>query len=220
MSVQRIVAKARSIGLDVEALTPTPGDGNCFYYSVIQTLSITNRPYHGNFNDLRQEIVYFVDSHRETELVQSFLDFFTPEEIVDLDSIIKRQYQPGTYANELFIQATAVKLNILLLVTKQDSSALYPFSKFWPTEYRADDNATVSSFTGTKVIIGHANDHFQSLKFIEKNNVDKNTVESSQSSLLIILLIHVQLNATICLHLFTINAYICKAHVFMNMYCF
>ena len=73
--------------------------------------------------------------------------------------------------------------HILLLVTKQDSSALYPFSKFWPTEYRADDNATVSSFTGTKVIIGHANDHFQSLKFIEKDNVDKNTVESSQSFL-------------------------------------
>ena len=57
LSLNLIVSKARSIGLNVEAIAPTTSDGNCFYHAVIQALSITDRPYQGDFNDLRREIV-------------------------------------------------------------------------------------------------------------------------------------------------------------------
>ena len=130
----------------------------------------------GDFNDLRQEIVSYVDTNRQSECVVSYHNSFTIEEraTLDLDGLIRRHYVPGDYANELFFQATVEKLDILLLITNQHSTNLFPFLKFWPHRYRNDDTVTVSSFSGTKILIGHANLHFQSLKYVHTTTTSNN----------------------------------------------
>ena len=160
---QQIVSKARSIGLNVDPVIETPGDGNCFYHAVIQTLSLTNRPYAKNVDELRYDVVSYVDFNRNNEIVISYLESFLNPVGIDLENIIQAQYRRGTYADELFFQAAAEKLNILILITKADSTAAYPYTKFWPLNYRST-NIQVSQFTGTKILLGHCNEHFQSLR--------------------------------------------------------
>ena len=111
-TIRTIVDKARSIGLDVAALKPTLGDGNCFYHAVIEALSRTDRPYHGDHINLRYEVVLFVEQNQNQDFVTLWQSTILNE---DLDSVIARQYLSGTYASELFIRACAIKLNIAIL---------------------------------------------------------------------------------------------------------
>ena len=175
MPFQPFVSKARSLGLNVEALFTTPSDGNCFYHALIETLSLSNKPYPGNFRDLRQEIVTFVEANRDAAFVRSWITVARFEglisESVDLDFLIRQQYRNSVYADKLFISAAARKLNIVILVTRNDSTPRYPFAIFWPMDVRedADDVNLLLSYSGTKVLIGHAHLHFQSLKFVNEN---------------------------------------------------
>ena len=84
-----IVTKARSIGLHVKALNPIPGDGNCFYHAIIDTLSVTRTPYLGNHMQLRREIVAFVEANRNKE----FLRLWESTTNENLTVVIKNQYK-------------------------------------------------------------------------------------------------------------------------------
>ena len=111
---QIILDKALSLSLNVSALTPIPGDGNCFYHSVIDALSTTGTPYNGTHLDLRRQAVSFVDKNRHLEFVQRRVDTTIEE---DLSHEINRQYQHCTYVNELFVRATAITLNVAISST-------------------------------------------------------------------------------------------------------
>ena len=158
-----IVDKAVSIGLNVAFLTETLGDGNCFYRSVVEALSFSEQPYYGSHENLRHEIVSYVDQNRHEDFVTLWENTILNE---DLNTVISKQYQLGTYANELFIRATAIQLNIVILCTKENSSMEYPYETFWPSPFNSV-GLELDSFKGLSIIIGHANSHFQSLYFID-----------------------------------------------------
>ena len=139
---------------------PTPGDGNCFYHAVIEALSVTNKPYVGNHKQSRTEIVSFVDNNRGLDFIQNWERTILDEKLCD---VIAQQYQSGTFANELFIRATAIKLQLAILCTKEDSTEQYPYDIFLPTTHL--ENMDMSSFLGTFIILGHRRLHFQSLRF-------------------------------------------------------
>ena len=123
---EAISNKALSIYLNVSALRPTSGDGNCFYQSIIDALSETDTPYHGNHIDLWMVAVSYIVANLDLDHVQNWR--LTID--ADFSAVIQRQCRPGSYANELFIRATAIILNTAILFTKDDSTLAYPFDCF------------------------------------------------------------------------------------------
>ena len=81
--------KARSIGLNVAPVCPTLGDGNCLYRAIVESLSVSQSPYWGNYGDLRNEIVSYVDHNRHLDFVAIFSDTLNivedGEDIASLD---------------------------------------------------------------------------------------------------------------------------------------
>ena len=73
-SCEAMVQKARSIGLNVAPVCPTLGDGNCLYRAIVESLSVSQSPYWGNYGDLRNEIVSYVDHNRHLDFVATFSD--------------------------------------------------------------------------------------------------------------------------------------------------
>ena len=88
-----ILTKARSIGLNVYFDKCTPGDGNCFYLSVIEglrhnaTASGKCPSYKGLHILLRNDTVHYVTNHRSSEFVSTWIE---QNLLVDVD-ILKLQ---------------------------------------------------------------------------------------------------------------------------------
>ena len=177
-----IVSKARSIGLNVSAIEATMGDGNCFYRAVIESLSLTTRPYLGNHVSLRNEVVSFVNQNKNAEFVISWLETFAEIDPSTLNDNIADQFRNGVYTDELFIRATAIYLNIVILCTKSNSTLAYPYEIFQAVDVSFEDRF---AFPGTYIIIGHRNLHFQSLYFLDQysniSNAISNLSESSNT---------------------------------------
>ena len=52
-----------------------------------------------------------------------------------LDREIINQYANGEYAHELFICATALLLQVAILVTRSNSTPQFPYEIFWPYDH-------------------------------------------------------------------------------------
>ena len=95
--------KPRSIGLNVAPVCPTLDDGNCLYGETVESLSVSQSPYWGNYGDLRKEILFFVDHNRHLDFVATFSDTLNVVEdgnvIANLDTVIRRQYRNGEYVH-------------------------------------------------------------------------------------------------------------------------
>lgn len=157
--LETILSKAMSVGLNVDSVTPTPVNGDCFYNAVIESLSLTNRPYLGAVHVLRYEVVSYVDRNRNSDMVETYLGSIVDSEVTDIENIIQIQYCCGRPVIELFLKAAAEQLNIIILITNENSSTSYPYIEFWPRGYI---HCSRSSFT--TILLGHFNGHFQSLK--------------------------------------------------------
>ena len=68
------------------------------------------------------------------------------------------------YATELFIRATAILLQKVIIVTKANSTCDYPYEVFWPCLSSSADN-DLHSYGGPFIMLGHASQHFQALFF-------------------------------------------------------
>ena len=171
ISCETMVRKARSIGLNVAAVCPTLGDGNCFYRAVVESLFTTRTPYQGNHINLRSEIVSFVDHNRHLEFVRNWELTIDRELDGDLESVLRCQYRNGEYTSELFLLATAIKLNIIILCTKYDCTADFQYEIFWPANINFTTGLSsaemIRNFPGTTIIISHKRNHFQSLYFLD-----------------------------------------------------
>ena len=115
---------------NVAPVCPTLGDGNCLYRAIVESLSVSQSPYWGNYGDLRNEIVSYVDHNRHLDFVATFSDTLNivedGEDIVSLDTVIRRQYCNGEYGLELFILAAAQKLdNYIYLFSFEQKKNLF-----------------------------------------------------------------------------------------------
>ena len=195
-SHNNICTKARSIGLNVYFEKFTPGDGNCFYHSVIEGLKHNANAigvpsyYKGSYASLRIDTVQYVMDHKSSEFVSTWVEqnllidvdiLKVQPEYVDkdlgtivksenirkidkLEDILCRQRIPGTFALELFIRAAAIFLQTAIVFTKETSTIVYPYDVFWPWEVVPVDQS-LQNYDGPYILIGHANNHFQSLYF-------------------------------------------------------
>ena len=57
---------------------------------------------------------------------------YVPEGNRDISTLIHEQYFPGIHASELFVRATAMYLNIAILVVMENSTAQWPYDIYWP----------------------------------------------------------------------------------------
>ena len=160
ISSRNICTKARSIGLNVYFNKYTPGDGNCFYHSVIECLKHNNAIasgecpsyYKGSHIKLRIDTVQYVNDHRTSEFVSTWVEqnllidvdiLKEKPEYVDkdlgtivkrediqkierLEEILRRQRRMGTFASDLFIRAAAIFLQTAIVFTKESSTLEYP----------------------------------------------------------------------------------------------
>ena len=191
---QKICAKARSIGLDVYYEKETPGDGNCFYHSLIEGLqynAVGKFPtYRGSHTTLRMETVDYVNEHLTSDFVVTWMEqnlkkdldeavknpeyqykdmvtIVQSENVRDKEKmveIIRRQRMKGVYASELFIRAASILLKTAIVFTKETSTTDYQYDVFWPWEVVPADQS-LEVYDGPYILIGHGNNHFQSLRF-------------------------------------------------------
>ena len=115
-----IVQYARNIGLHVTSDSRTPGDGNCWYHSIIQQLN--NRPEihrqatHNNqlydhHHILRLAVVDLIKrSQNETEFIKQYRAFHVNVFGGSWNDLLKDQERNSVYASERFIYGTAVLL--------------------------------------------------------------------------------------------------------------
>ena len=78
--------------------------------------------------------INFIALHRDSNFVQNWMEIekgITGKD-VDLNTVLQNQTSPKMYASELFIRATAIVLNIAIVVTTSESSAICPYRVFWP----------------------------------------------------------------------------------------
>ena len=142
----RIVQKARSIGLQVSYRTKTPGDGACLYHSIIEALeekALLPAIYRGNVHQLRLRVVDYVynswnavDNVEPPDFIQRWLGQQTllhqTFQYFQTLSLNQRKYHE--YACELFVQGAAKFLQIPILVTSSNSSIQRQFEVFWHTD--------------------------------------------------------------------------------------
>ena len=71
-----ILSKANSIGLDVTIIQRTPGDGDCFYHSVLEGMAAKHMAegMFSNAMELRQDVVTFVVNSWNDFQMPSFID--------------------------------------------------------------------------------------------------------------------------------------------------
>ena len=136
-----ILAQARSIGLHhLVADELTISDGNCFYHAIVQQL---NRPeiqerLPPNFQSitdydrLRKDVVNFVRENVNTiPLFERFCHFgYSSLEVAGRtwDQMLSTQERSTEYAEELFIRATAIMLNIPILITSDRNTEQDPYT--------------------------------------------------------------------------------------------
>ena len=166
--------QARNIGLNVSYGKPTPSDGNCFYHAVIQQYN--ERPsvkshIPTNFcNDhltLRHNIVNFV---RENEYKYIFIQnyrqhyesvLFLENKKMSWSDFLNEQQKNGTYATELFIEASAIFLGIEIRITSTHSTPQNQYFTFHPISQLI---CNIENQSHVYMLIGNIrNVHFQSL---------------------------------------------------------
>ena len=169
----KILSQALSVGLNVTYDNETLGDGNCFYHAVIECLIA--QEIRNEFNNdsylLRQKVVDYVDSNRHLNFVQNFIASVVQVENLSFSSLLLEQRKSGTHAIELFVKATAMFLNIPILVVMERSTRSWPYSIYWPQDAgEVHSSMTMEGYTGNFIIIGNSetDDHFQSLRFVGK----------------------------------------------------
>ena len=169
---ETILGNARSIGLQVMYDRVTPADGNCFYHAVIECLSYCGINFRGTNLSLRREVVNYVRQNENLPFVQTYI--LTLREGESFSQHLTAQENAGTHATELFTLATAMYLNIVILVTMEISNLENQYVIHYPNEELR--YLHMVDYPGTFIIIGHSNTlrHFQSLKFIGNNLPWKN----------------------------------------------
>ena len=169
----KILYRALSVGLNVTYDKETSGDGNCFYHAVVECL--VAKEIRNEFNNdsylLRQKVVDFVDRNKNLSFVQNFIASVVQVENINFSSLLLEQRNLGTHAIELFVKATAMFLNIPILVVMERSTRSWPYSIYWPQDSgEVNTNMTMEGFSGDFIVIGNSetDDHFQSLRFVGK----------------------------------------------------
>ena len=128
----QVVANARKIGLDnITYDVLTLGDGNCFYHAIVQQLRRPElRQYVDSdlrFDDhlkLRMAVVNFIRQNNDAELFRNYREVFTTSlqhNDITWEQILQSQERNSVYVEELFIRATAIMLNVNILVTSENN---------------------------------------------------------------------------------------------------
>lgn len=182
-TVPRILATARSFGLNVYCLNETPGDGNCFYHAIIEQIcdridlgevSVELRLRYPNHHILRQSVVEFVRTQSELDQPPYYLNHYKmlfEGGVIDVpgaqgftwNELLNQQARDTIYATEVFIKATAVLLQIDICVNSPSCDANSPFNRiscFWDRQLPFDANMNLSSYF---LLASVNNNHFQSL---------------------------------------------------------
>ena len=165
-----IISNAKRLGLAVCVDTPTPGDGNCFYHSVIQQLAQPDIiPVMRHTSSLSHSIlrgmvyVYIQENYNDIEYIQQYCTIYEltlneEHDHLSWDAFLYDQSRNGTYSTELFIKTTAVIIGVDIHITSEHYTRQYPFNKitaFW--------NGSECS-TSPPLLIGNISGvHFQSL---------------------------------------------------------
>ena len=142
MLATRIVNHAKQIGLNVCYVQETPGDGNCMYHSIIQSLNNYGLSYAGGHIKLRNDVVNTVITNANNSLIYDWIQV----ERVDnphfnLQKKCDDQRSIGIYGDELFLRGASILLQIPILVT--DNSLCNrdrKYTIFWPEDVGEDIN--------------------------------------------------------------------------------
>ena len=106
-----ILMKARSIGLPVNYLVKTPGDGNCLYHAIVESLNYNGVPLYppGHAHLLRRDVVEYVRNRWFEPFVQRWVSQQVEENQTEAYflSFCNEQCRPGVYGEELFIYGAA-----------------------------------------------------------------------------------------------------------------
>ena len=191
----KILINARACNLDVQLDQITPGDGDCWYYAVIQQIKRTDIfPFVDvgirslNHVELRQKVSQYVDNvqnnctsivHYKQNIIPLRPTYNTWAKYFRDQSTVRK------YADELFITATAVYIGIDIHITSEGSTAAQPFQVIhssWDQDLRENESNGVNR---PFLIIGHHSLHFQSLlptSILPVNNTERaNQMPSSYS---------------------------------------
>ena len=198
-AADRIVNNARRIGLNVSYDEPTLGDGNCFYRAVVQQLRIPEiRNFvHPNliFTDhdqLRLAVVKYIRQNSSSQLFQNYRYVESCQQgNMTWEQLLTSQERSTVYAEEMFIRATAMMLNLNILVTSETHSRSVPYNLISCSpdeshnisgERQITQMLTDGKETGVLIRLGRINEnHFQSLLINDTGSAGSINVTSSSS---------------------------------------
>ena len=166
-TVPQILATARSFGLNVFCMSETPGDGNCFYHSIIEQICDRTdfgevselRLRYPNHRILRQSVVEFVRTQSELDQPPYYLSHYKAlfeGGVIDVpgargftwNQLLNQQACDKIYTTEVFIKATAVLLGRDVCVNSPSCDINSPFNRIsfvWHTMYMHTCLARVAS---------------------------------------------------------------------------
>ena len=115
-------------------------DGNCWYHSIREATLGNGLDFDGYVDhvELRVAVVNFVNSGRDMDFVKRWV-IQNPTKVLDREII--NQYANGEYVHELFICATALLLQVAILVTRSNSTPQFPYEIFWPYDHVPENRA-------------------------------------------------------------------------------
>ena len=159
---------ALNTGVEIVPGPPTEGDGKCFYHAICDTL----QHHYGHVttaSNMRYRVVQYIKTHRHLEFITTFeaQAFLTDEDRrrngKNLDDCLQRHLQ-GSYASELFITATAMMLQLTIIMSLETSTPVHPFQIQYPFELKVDPEIFVANIF---VMIAHITnpEHFQALYY-------------------------------------------------------
>ena len=156
-TAEMIQHNARNIGLNTQLDNLTEGFGNCFYHGCTQQLRrIKNKSL--DYHQLRRNVAQYVYNNRGNAFCKKFQ---MQEKMSDQHFLnyILDQGQNGTYAETLFITATASYLDTDIRITSSNSNSNRPFYTIHKSNFMGLSNSENDSY----IFLGHAGEHFQSL---------------------------------------------------------
>ena len=175
---EQIVTHARQIGLNVCAGDITPGDGNCFYYALLQQIhrfetmeSLIHLTPIPNHLQLRRMICQYIqENQNEIRYIREYRELYTNvlqyEYNLFWDDFLIQQMCNGVYATELFIKVAAVLLGCHIHITSELCTETNPYNIVTPSWDETDHSSGSYIF-----IIGNLSGiHFQSLTPLEEVN--------------------------------------------------
>ena len=199
-TANQVVTNAHAIGLsNLTYDEPTIGDGNCFYHAIVQQLRrpeirlfVDPELHFQHHHDLRLAVVNFIRQNIVSDLFKNYRQFYTTSVrhgTMTWEQLLQNQERSTVFVEELFIRATAIMLNVNILVTSENNTQDRPYtlisclpdeSHNVSGERQVTQMLTDGNDTGVLIGLGSINsDHFQSLIV---NDTDQHTTPVNEPS--------------------------------------